>query len=117
MERKPRTCAATYESQAGEYFARCQENGRHPSLPGLALALGLEGRAELEKLAAGRDKAGAVLRRAVSQVEEANLQSVYQKDTAASAKFILQNSFGYSEKPAPPDQSGEISVSIVEGDR
>ena len=47
-KRTARPCAAAYEAQAGEYFEWCQETGRHPSLPGLALALGLEGRAQLE---------------------------------------------------------------------
>ena len=83
------------------------------SLPGLALALGLEGRAQLERLAAGGDKTASVLRRALSRVEEANLQSLYQKDTASSAKFLLQSCFGYAERPAPA-APGDITVSIVE---
>lgn len=113
VKRNARPGAAAYEAQAGEYFDRCQETGRHPTLPGLALALGMEGRAQLERLAAGRDKSAAVLRRALSQVEEANVQSVYQKDAASSAKFILQSCFGYSERSGPAP-SGDITVSIVE---
>ncbi len=34
----------------------------------------------------------------MTRVEEANVQSVYSKDTAQSAKFILQSGFGYGEK-------------------
>ena len=112
-KRTARPCAAAYEAQAGEYFEWCQETGRHPSLPGLALALGLEGRAQLELLAAGGDKTASVLRRALSRVEEANLQSLYQKDTASSAKFLLQSCFGYAKRPAPA-APGDITVSIVE---
>ena len=65
---------------------------------GLALAFGLDSREELDELAAGRGRAAKAARRAVTRVEEANVQSVYSKDTAQSAKFILQSGFGYGEK-------------------
>jgi len=99
--------------QAEQYFETCREKGRHPSLPGLALALGLESRRELERLSAGSGKTAAVLRRAMTRVEEANVQSAYKKDLSGVAKFILQNGFGYSEK-AGTAQAEEIAVSIVE---
>ena len=63
-------------------------------LPGF----GLDSREELDELAAGRGRAAKAARRAVTRVEEANVQSVYSKDTAQSAKFILQSGFGYGEK-------------------
>ncbi len=111
--KKPKASGARYAGLAEAYFSHCQENGLHPSLPGLALALGLESRQELERLAQGKAKWAGAVRRAMTRVEEANIQSAYKKDSAASAKFILQNGFGYSEKPAPqpPEQ---ISVSILE---
>ena len=62
---------------------------------------------------AGSGKTAAVLRRAMTQVEEANVQSAYKKDLSGVAKFILQNGFGYSEK-AGTAQAEEIAVSIVE---
>lgn len=93
------------------YFERCREQEQHPSLPGLALALGLDSGGELYKLIASGGKAGRVVRRAVTRVEEANIQSVYRKDTAQSAKFILQNGFGYSEKPGSTEGE-DIRVEI-----
>lgn len=107
--------ASRFPELAEAYFARCGEDGLHPSLPGLALALGLDSRRELEQAAAGGGKWAGAVRRAMTRVEEANIQSAYKKDSAASAKFILQNGFGYAEKPAPPPVD-EISVSIVEED-
>lgn len=89
------------------YFSRCQEEHRHPSLPGLALALGFNSRQELERSLGEGDKGAApVLRRAMTLVEEATVQSAFTKDFAASAKFILQNGFGYSEKAVlqPPEE-------------
>ena len=115
MEKKTRGTAEKYTQLAEEYFARCKAEDIHPSLPGLALAFGLEDRRSLEGLAAGSTRASRAVRRAVTQVEEANIQSAYRKDTAASAKFILQNGFGYSEKSGPQAPE-EISVTIVDGD-
>lgn len=113
MEGKWRLGSQRLRAGAQAYFDRCAAEGLHPSLPGLALALDLEGRRELEVLARGSGQAAGILRRAITRVEEANIQSAYKKDSAASAKFILQNGFGYSEKnrEQPPE---EITVSILE---
>lgn len=111
MERKPKLGAGDYGELAESYFERCMEQELHPSLPGLALAFGLDSRQELSRLAAGNGSVAKVVRRAVTRVEEANIQSAYRKDTAASAKFILQNGFGYSEKPMAPTQE-DIRVEI-----
>lgn len=96
-----------------KYFERCKEQEEYPTVTGLALYLGMEGRQELE--AAGREETalGAMVRRACSQIEEANLQAVYSKDTAASAKFILQNEFGYSDK-REVELPGVICVNLVD---
>ena len=96
---------------AEDYFTQCREQEQHPSLPGLALALGLDSRQELCKLTAGRGGVAKAVRRAVTRIEEANIQSAYHKDTAQSAKFILQNGFGYSEKPGAPGEE-DIRVEI-----
>lgn len=105
-----------YDRQAREYFSACRSEDRHPSLPGLALALGLDSAGELLELSAGSTKTAKALRRALSQVEEANVQSLYRKDIAGSAKFILQSSFGYAEKPSPPSAPQEEIVVNIEGD-
>lgn len=111
MGRRVRMSAEDYRELAEGYFNRCREQEQHPSLPGLALAFGLDSRLELCRLAAGSGRVAKVVCRAVTRVEEANIQSAYHKDTAQSAKFILQNGFGYSEKPGAT--SGEdIQVEI-----
>lgn len=115
-EKKPRLGGRRLLEQSEEYFALCKQENRHPSLPGLALALGFDSRQELERFL-GRDAPQArVLRRAVTRVEEATVQSAFTKDFAASAKFILQNGFGYSEKALvqPPE---EIRVTVGEEER
>lgn len=91
---------------SGEYFVRCQEEHRHPSLPGLALALGFNSRQELERALTEDSPRARILCRAMTLVEEATVQSAFTKDFAASAKFILQNGFGYSEKAVlqPPEE-------------
>lgn len=113
MDKRRRTSPQRLREQSQAYFDRCAAEGLHPSLPGLALALDLEGRRELELLARDGGQGAGILRRAITRVEEANIQSAYKKDSAASAKFILQNGFGYSEKTReqPPE---EITVNILE---
>lgn len=111
MERKTKLSAEGYSELAECYFDRCREQEQHPSLPGLALAFGLDSRQDLGRLTAGSGRIAKVVRRAVTRVEEANIQSAYHKDTAASAKFILQNGFGYSEKPGTAAQE-DIRVEI-----
>lgn len=111
MPRRTRMGAEDYSGLAESYFTLCREQDQHPSLPGLALAFGLDSRQELDRLAAGSGRIAKVVRRAVTRVEEANIQSAYRKDTAQSAKFILQNGFGYSEKPGASPQE-DIRVEI-----
>ena len=116
MERKYRLKAGETREKCAKYFQRCQETGQVPTAPGLALALGLEGREELEGLAGKEGRTCALLRRALSQVEEANIQAAYKRDSAPSAPFILQNGFGYSEKPRQEAPSGIIRVRLTEED-
>lgn len=98
-----------------EYFARCEEEKNLPTVPGLALALGLEGRRQLEELAKKNGRVPAELRRFLSQVEEANIQASYKRDSGPSARFILQNGFGYSDKPDPAPPVETIQVKLTEG--
>ena len=98
------------------YFAQCREEHRHPSLPGLALALGFNSRQEMEQALLQEGDSAPILRRAMTLVEEATVQSAFTKELAASAKFILQNGFDYSEKAVlrPPE---EIQVLVGEGEK
>ncbi len=98
------------------YFALCLERGELPTMGGLALALGYPCREELERdrLALGENKAdplGRALTRARALVEEANLQAVYRRETAAGAKFILQSEFGYDDR-GNQEFSGVIEVKV-----
>ena len=113
MGKRTRPSAKQMEQLAAGYFSRCRQERSHPSLPGLALALGFASRRELEQAQSASGPAGEVLRRAVTRVEEATLQSAFTKDLAASAKFILQNGFGYAEKAAQPPPE-EIRVLVEE---
>ena len=55
---------------------------------------------------------GELLRQAMSRVEEENLQAVYQKETSAGAKFILQRDFGYGGREKPQG-AGKILVELT----
>lgn len=96
----------------GRYFADCEERGRVPSRTGLALALGLSGRRRLEELIRRETHPGKqwVLEHALSQIEEETIQAAYRRETAAGARFLLQNAFGYGE-PQPQDW-GDFQVVI-----
>lgn len=105
------------ERQAAAYFAACESQDGTPTLTGLALALGMESREELERRAACPGRVGAALRLARSRVEEAQLRAVFQKDRAAGAKFLLQADFGYGERPrAPEGEKVVIEVRLLDGD-
>ncbi len=101
------------ERRVAAYFAACRQENKTPTLPGLALALGMESREELERRAACPGRVGAALRLARSQVEEAQLQAMFQKDTAAGAKFLLQADFGYGGKPHPKKETGKPQETVI----
>ena len=94
------------------YFLACGGEGPRATLTGLALFLGMEGRQELDRRAAGPGWEGELLRQAMSRVEEENLQAVYQKETSAGAKFILQRDFGYGDREKPQG-AGKILVELT----
>ena len=73
----------------------------------------MESREELERRAACPGRVGAALRLARSQVEEAQLQAMFQKDTAAGAKFLLQADFGYGGKPHPKKEAGKPQETVI----
>lgn len=105
---------ADVEEKCARYFEACKQENRLPTVPGLALALGLEGRRQLEELAGQEGRTAGALRRGLSQVEEANIQAAYKRDSGTSARFILQNGFGYSEKAEGLRNVGAIHVKITE---
>lgn len=111
MQRRTKMSAEGCDEMAEGYFTRCREQDRHPSLPGLALALGLDSRQELDRIASGSGRVARAIRRAMTRVEEESVQLAYCKDTAACAKFLLQNGFGYREKPGPAARD-DIRVEI-----
>lgn len=95
------------------YFRRCEEKGTYPSITGLALALGFDSRQELQDRAGANGKAAAALRRAASQVEEANVQAAYRRESSMGARFFLQNGFGYSDKKQPELIDDTITVTLT----
>lgn len=101
------------ERRVAAYFAACRQENKTPTLPGLALALGMESREELEHRAACPGRVGAALRLARSQVEEAQLQAMFQKETAAGAKFLLQADFGYGGEPHPKKEAGKPQETVI----
>lgn len=109
-----RASAKALEEKVEAYFTACAQEDRHPTVTGLALALGLNDRRELSEWAAKDSKTGALLRRACSRVEEANLQAAYRRDSASGARFILQNGFGYTDKHDVGLSCEAIQVNITE---
>ena len=110
--RLPRTVGGI-EKMVERYLTACRETQKHPTVTGLAMALGFPCREDLERFAAGQGEGplAQAIRRAKSLIEEANLQAVYCRDTSAGAKFILQSSFGYGER-APSQDLGPITVRL-----
>ena len=105
--------AGEAREKCAQYFESGREAGRVPTAPGLALALGLEGRRQLEELAQGKGHAAAALRRGLAQIEEENIWAAYKRDSGPSARFILQNGFGYAEKPQPAPGQEVFRVRIT----
>lgn len=106
--------AGEAREKSAKYFESCREGGRVPTVPGLALALGLEGKKQLEALARGTGRVAAVVRRGLSQIEEENILAAYKRDSGTSARFILQNGFGYGEKPQLVQEEQTLQVRITE---
>lgn len=98
------------------YFRDCGERDGFPSLVGLSLALGFSGRQALcGYLEKGGEEEGFVslITQAKSRIEEANLQAVYDKETSAGAKLVLQSCFGYGDKEKGGTVQEEIRVTLT----
>lgn len=87
------------------YFATVEEQGKMPSVGGLALYLGFNSRTALQRYIddSAAEKSPLqdcvdIITRARSRIEEANVQALYNRDMTRGAQFVLQNGFGYSEK-------------------
>ena len=46
-------------------------------------------------------------------MKKAQLQAMFQKDTAAGAKFLLQADFGYGGKPHPKKEAGKPQETVI----
>lgn len=113
-ERKLALSEKKVRELAADYLARCEGENRYPSVTGLALALGMNTRQELERQAQGKSKRAGALRWALSLVEEEIIQAVYEKESSSGAKFFLQSAFGYQDKPQPIQQDDTIIVELKE---
>lgn len=94
------------------YFTGCEAQHRVPNLTGLSLALGLSGRQELEGVLKREEHPGKrrTLERAVSRIEEETIQAAYRRETAAGARFLLQNGFGYADREEELPEVIEVNI-------
>lgn len=87
------------------YFGETEQDGKMPSVGGLALYLGFTSRQALQRYIedssakkSPKRKLVDIITRARTRIEEANVQALYDRDKTRGAQFVLQNGFGYSDK-------------------
>ena len=111
--------AKALQAAVDAYFEECPENGRVPSVAGLALALGFMSRQALARYTdrmheENNDDYVVIITSAKTWIEEANIQLAYNKEASAGARFMLQNGFNYSEKQEIGLNSNTIKVELVD---
>ena len=111
--------AKALQAAVDAYFEECSEEGRVPSVAGLALALGFMSRQALARYTdrmheENNDDYVVVITSAKTRIEEANIQLAYNKEASAGARFMLQNGFNYSEKQEIGLNSNTIKVELVD---
>ena len=111
--------AKALQAAVDQYFEECSENGRVPSVAGLALALGFMSRQALARYTdrmheENNDDYVVIITSAKTRIEEANIQLAYNKEASAGARFMLQNGFNYSEKQEIGLNSNTIKVELVD---
>lgn len=111
--------AKALQAAVDAYFEECSENGRVPSVAGLALALGFMSRQALARYTdrmheENNDDYVVIITSAKTWIEEANIQLAYNKEASAGARFMLQNGFNYSEKQEIGLNSNTIKVELVD---
>ena len=101
--------AETLQAAVDDYFDWAEKNNKMPSIGALALHLGFNSRKSLERYMADTAASAThrksnktdlvgIITRARQQIEEANVQALYDRNMTRGAQFVLQNGFGYSEK-------------------
>lgn len=111
--------AKSLQAAVDQYFEECSEEGRVPSVAGLALALGFMSRQALARYTdrmheENNDDYVVIVTSAKTRIEEANIQLAYNKEASAGARFMLQNGFNYSEKQEIGLNSNTIKVELVD---
>ena len=111
--------AKALQAAVDQYFEECSEEGRVPSVAGLALALGFMSRQALARYTdrmheENNDDYVVIITSAKTRIEEANIQLAYNKEASAGARFMLQNGFNYSEKQEIGLNSNTIKVELVD---
>lgn len=111
--------AKALQAAVDAYFEECSEEGRVPSVAGLALALGFMSRQALARYTdrmheENNDDYVVIVTSAKTRIEEANIQLAYNKEASAGARFMLQNGFNYSEKQEIGLNSNTIKVELVD---
>ena len=79
------------------------------TVTGVALALGMTGREELEKVQ--NKKIQALIRRALLRVEESAEEKLFSKDTAGGAKLFLSVNFSRWAEGAEREE-GPVSLGV-----
>ena len=112
--------AKALQAAVDAYFEECSEEGRVPSVAGLALALGFMSRQALYRYTDRENENNSddyvtIITQAKLKIEEANIQLAYNRDASPGARFILQNGFNYSDKHELTTRN-EIKVELSDDD-
>lgn len=95
------------EKRAKRYFEELGDD--IPTVSGLALAIGLESRAELLNFD-GSSKLGKIIKNSLLYLESILEGRLYKKETYSGAKTVLQSNFGWQDSP---DNSKEQQLAEV----
>ena len=89
---------------------------KHPTITGLALALGFSGRSDLlyyQKHKKDSDKFYDTITRAKSRVEEQMEESLFHKDSSNGAQFALRNNFKDWDADKKQEENKTEGITIV----
>lgn len=94
-------------SAINAYFRVCDADKRPYTLAGLACALG---KTRVQLLASADDPCVA---KAIARCEAYAEERLFDRETARGAEFILKNDHGWTERPAPEEDS-RIELALSE---
>lgn len=108
MRRKAGRLSARRIKEGVEAYFSDEESVK--SLPGLALALGID-TAELSRITVSEGAAGRLLSLAKTRIEKDVVENGLKgRYNASMSSFLLKTSFSYSEKTEPASQNVKVEV-------